>query len=271
MQKLYKKQKGKTMEKLYKRFIGFIILPVLAAAFPFLMFAGSKDTAPYDWYFKPTTDNTQPQVIPEADFLDNYDTLYLGNADNQTLYLTFDAGYDNGYHIKILDTLKDKNVKAAFFVDGNFVKTNPDLIKRMYDEGHLVCNHTLKHPDMTKLIDYSSYEKQITEWEKLIYDLGYTPTKYFRFPSGRFSKQALDYNQKLGLKTVFWSFAYYDWDTNDQPSAAGAKEKIYSRIHNGAVILLHSTSKTNCEILPEVIDTLRQKGYTFESLENFKK
>lgn len=259
------------MEKIYKRFIAFIIIPVVAAAYPFLIFANPQNSQPYDWYFKPTSDNSQPDVIPEAGFIDEYNTVYLGNPDEKTLYLTFDAGYDNGFHTTILDTLKDKNVKAAFFVDGNFVKTNPDIVKRMYNEGHLVCNHTLKHPDMTKLVDFGAYEKQVTEWEELILQLGLKPTKYFRFPSGRFSKLALDYNERLGLKTVFWSFAYYDWDEKDQPSQSGAKEKIYSRIHNGAVILLHSTSETNSKILPDVIDKLRLDGYTFESLENFKK
>lgn len=259
------------MEKLYKRFLAFIIMPVVIAAFPFLVFANTGAAAPYDWYFKPTDDNSQPQVIPEADFIDDYDTIYMGSADSPVLYLTFDAGYDNGYHEKILDTLKEKNVKAAFFVDGNFVKSNPDLIKRMDAEGHLVCNHSLKHPDMTKYNSFEEYKKQITGWEELISDLGLTPQKYFRFPSGRFSKQALEYNQQLGLKTVFWSFAYYDWEQDNQPSCQAAMDKIYSRVHNGAVLLLHSTSKTNCEILLQVIDDLRSKGYTFESLDDFKK
>lgn len=259
------------MEKFYKRFLAFILLPVITAVFPFLVYAETGDNQPYDWYFKPTTDNTQPQVIPEADFISEYNILYLGNADEKTLYLTFDAGYDSGYHTSILDTLKQKNVRAAFFVDGNFVKTNPDLIKRMYDEGHLVCNHTLKHPDMTALTDFETYSKQITEWNKLIEDLGYTPTGYFRFPSGRFSKTALEYNKRLDLTTVFWSFAYYDWVEDDQPSPSSAKDKIYSRVHNGAVILLHSTSKTNSEILPDIIDDLRLYGYTFKSLDEFKK
>lgn len=259
------------MEKLYKRFLAFIIVPVIIAAFPFLVFANTGAAAPYDWYFKPSKDNSQPQVIPEADFISEYNTVYLGSADTPTLYLTFDAGFDNGYHEKILDTLKEKNVKAAFFVDGNFVKTNPEIVKRMDAEGHLVCNHSLKHPDMTKYTSFEEYSKQITGWEQLISDLGLTPKKYFRFPSGRFSKQALEYNEQLGLTTVFWSFAYYDWEESNQPSHSAAMDKIYSRVHNGAVILLHSTSKTNCEILPQVIDDLRAKGYTFESLENFKK
>lgn len=259
------------MEKLYKRFIGFIILPVIAAAFPFLVFANTGDAAPFDWYFKPAQDNAQPQVIPEADFLDEYDTVYLGSPDTPAIYLTFDAGYDSGYHERILDTLKEKNVKAAFFVDGNFVKSNPELVKRMDAEGHLVCNHSLKHPDMTKLLSFAEYEKQIKGWEELISGIGLTPRKLFRFPGGRFSKQTLEYNKQLGLTTVFWSFAYYDWDNDSQPTHETALNKIYSRVHNGAVLLLHSTSKTNCEILPQVIDGLHEKGYIFESLENFKR
>ena len=259
------------MEKIYKRFLAFILLPVITALFPFLVYADTGDFQAYDWYFKPTSDNTQPEVIPEAPFISDYKVLYMGNADEKTLYLTFDAGYDSGYHTKILDTLKLKNVKAAFFLDGNFVKTNPNIVKRMFDEGHLVCNHTLKHPDMTSLRDFETYSKQITEWNKLIEDLGCTPTGYFRFPSGRFSKTALDYNEKLGLTTVFWSFAYYDWDEKDQPDHTSAKDKIYSRVHNGAVMLLHSTSKTNCEILPDIIDDLRLLGYTFKPLTDFRK
>ena len=259
------------MEKLYKRFLAFIIVPVIIASFPFLVFANTGAAAPYDWYFKPAKNNAQPVVIPEADFINDFSTVYLGSPDTPTLYLTFDAGFDNGYHVKILDTLKEKGVKAAFFVDGNFVKTNPDIVKRMDAEGHLVCNHSLKHPDMTKYKSFEEYKKQITGWEELISELGLTPQKYFRFPSGRFSKQALEYNEQLGLKTVFWSFAYYDWEENNQPTHESAKDKIYSRVHNGAVLLLHSTSKTNCEILPQVIDDLKAKGYTFESLDNFKK
>ncbi len=259
------------MEKLYKRFLIIIILPVIIAAFPFLMYANADSDKAYDWYFKPTTDNSQPEVIPEAEFLDNYDVIYLGNKDEKTLYLTFDAGYDNGYHTKILDTLKQKNVKAAFFVDGNFVKTNPDIVKRMVSEGHLVCNHSKSHPDMTKYADISEYREQINGWNELVTNLGITPSGYFRFPSGRFSKKALEYNKELGLKTVFWSFAYYDWVESDQPSESDAKQKIYSRIHNGAVLLLHSTSKTNAKILPDVIDDLTAKGYTFKPLTEFKK
>ncbi len=259
------------MEKLYKRFIMIILLPVIIAAFPFLVYAGDGQNAKFDWYFKPTNDNSQPEVIPEADFLDDYDVIYLGNKDEKTLYLTFDAGFDNGYHDDILDTLLQKNVKAAFFVDGNFVKTNPDIVKRMANEGHLVCNHSKNHPDMTRYLSYEEYSAQITGWNDLVKQLGITPNGYFRFPSGKFSKKALEFNKKLGLTSVFWSFAYYDWVEDDQPSESAAKEKIYSRVHNGAVLLLHSTSKTNAKILSDVIDDLKTQGYTFKSLTEFKK
>lgn len=259
------------MEKLYKRVLAFIVLPVVVAAFPLLVIANTGDAAPYDWYFKPTQDGSQPQVIPEADFIDDYNVIYLGASDAPTLYLTFDAGYDNGYHEKILDTLAQKGVPAAFFVDGNFVKSNPQLVKRMDAEGHLVCNHSKNHPDMTKYHSFEEYAKQIEGWEELVTDLGVTPQKFFRFPSGRFSKQALIFNEQLGVTSVFWSFAYYDWDKDKQPSAQEAKDKILSRVHNGAVLLLHSTSQTNCEVLGEVIDALRERGYTFASLVDFRK
>lgn len=259
------------MEKLYKRFITIILVPVIVAAFPFLMYANADSERAYDWYFKPADDNTQPEVIPEADFLDSYDTIYLGNKDEKTLYLTFDAGYDNGYHTAILDTLKQKNVKAAFFVDGNFVKSNPELVKRMSSEGHLVCNHSKNHPDMTKYSSFDDYSAQINGWNELVTQLGITPNGFFRFPMGKFSKRALEYNKQLGITSVFWSFAYYDWVEDDQPSPDSAKKKIYSRIHNGAVLLLHSTSKTNAHILPDVIDRLTADGYTFKPLTEFKR
>ncbi len=259
------------MEKLYKSFLFIIVVPVIVAAFPFLMYANADSDTAYDWYFKPTTDNSQPEVIPEADFLDNYNVIYLGDKDKKTLYLTFDAGYDNGYHNTILDVLKQKNVKAAFFVDGNFIKSNAEIVKRMAAEGHLVCNHSKNHPDMTKYSSLEEYSEQINGWNELIENLGITPNGYFRFPAGKFSKKALEYNKELGLTTVFWSFAYYDWVEDDQPSHDFAKQKIYSRIHNGAVLLLHSTSKTNSEILSDVIDDLTAKGYKFEALTSFKR
>ena len=253
------------MEKFYKKFVILVLLPVVLASFPFLVIASDPKSAPYDWYFKPTNDGSRPEVIPEADFIDGYDVLYLG-ADEPTLYLTFDAGYENGCTAKILNALRDKNVRAAFFLDGNFVKSNPELVKRIAAEGHLVCNHSKNHPDMTKYRTFEEYSAQITDWEEQVSALGVTPQKLFRFPAGRFSERALEYNERLGVRSVFWSFAYCDWLQDDQPEPSAAMEKICSRVHNGAVMLLHSTSATNAEIMPELIDRLRAMGYNFALL-----
>lgn len=257
------------MEKTYKRFLVIILIPVIIAAFPFLVFATASDTAAYDWYFKPTEDGSRPELCPEADFLSDFDVITVDKSDEKVLYLTFDAGYDNGYHKMILDTLSQKDVPAAFFVDGNFVKSNPDIVRRMQNEGHIVGNHSKSHPDMTTLHDFSEYSKQISEWEDAVKALGLTPSKYFRFPMGRFSERALEYNKRLGVTSVFWSFAYFDWDNDKQPTHAEALDKIYSRVHDGAVLLLHSTSRTNAEILSQVIDKLKSDGYSFKSLDDY--
>ena len=254
------------MVKIYKRLVCFIIIPVIVAIFPILVFADSEKTAPYDWYFKPTDDNTQPELCPEARFLQNYPVITIGDSNTQDIYLTFDAGYDKGTHTKILDALKVSGVRAAFFVDGNFVKSNPDLVLRMHNEGHLVCNHSLKHANMTRLTDFEKYSEQIVGWQQLVSELGVPVNNYFRFPEGKFSELALEYNERLGQTSVFWSFAYYDWDNEKQMSEEKALEKIYSRVHNGAVLLLHSTSEVNARILPELLSGLKQKGYTFKSI-----
>ena len=258
------------MDKTYKKLLCFIIIPVIIAAFPFLVFADSEDTKAYDWYFKPASDNMRPELCPEADFLGSFDVISIGE-DTKTLYLTFDAGYDEGTHELILDALKAANVKAAFFVDGNFVKNNPDLVKRISIEGHILGNHSLKHANMTKLTDFEKYSEQITGWQKLVAELGVEGSNYFRFPEGKFSKLALEYNERLSQTSVFWSFAYYDWDNNDPPTETAALKKICSRVHNGAVLLLHSTSKTNAKILPELISTLKQQGYTFAELSSIQR
>lgn len=259
------------MKRHFRLSLLYIVLPLLAISLPLLwQVKAAADTKSVDWYFKPTKDHSQPALCPEADFLKQYrKVIALGSAEQKTLYLTFDAGFDNGYHDDILDTLKEKGVKAAFFVDGNFVKTNPDLVKRITGEGHILGNHTLKHPDMSAITDFSAYRTQVEGWENLVREAGAEPTNFFRFPSGKFSERCMEYNQTLGLTTVFWSFAYYDWDTDAQPDPAAALQKIASRMHNGAVVLLHSTSATNAEILGEYIDQMRNESYTFKPLTEF--
>ena len=240
----------------------FLGVPLLIVSLLFLMSAGGSvtDTTGYDWYFSPNEEHLQPQVASEVP-LDGHSVLYSGNADEKKVTITFDAGFDNGLHTSILDTLKEKQVSAAFFLDGNFLKQNGALVQRMAAEGHIVGNHTLNHADMTKLTDLATYQQQIDGWNDLLTGLGLTPSGYFRFPCGRFSERTLDYNERLGLTSVFWTFAYYDWVENDQPDPEKALEKIMSRMHNGCILLLHSTSKTNAEILGTLIDRLRTEGY----------
>jgi peptidoglycan-N-acetylmuramic acid deacetylase len=237
-------------------------VPLLVVGTLFIATAavGSADPTGYDWYFKPNQEHLQPQVANEVDF-SGKNVIYCGDANQKKVSITFDAGYDKGTHASILNTLKAKKVSATFFVDGNFLKSNQEIVKRMASEGHTIGNHTLNHPDMTKLTDFEVYKEQIQGWNDILAGYGMKPSGYFRFPSGRFSARALEYNEKLGLKTVFWSFAYYDWVEGDQPAPEAALEKIMSRMHNGCVLLLHSTSETNATLLGDLIDALRAEGY----------
>ncbi|MBQ8894738.1 MAG: polysaccharide deacetylase family protein [Clostridia bacterium] len=246
----------------------FLAVPLLIVSLLFMMSAGGSVTSTegFEWYFKPNETHTQPEVIGEVDF-EGYDVLYCGNESEKKVSITFDAGFENGCHTPILDTLKEKGVQAAFFLDGNFLKQNEEIVKRMAAEGHIIGNHTLNHADMTKLTDLATYRQQVEGWNDILTGYGLTPSGYFRFPCGKFSERALEYNKQLGLTSVFWSFAYYDWVENDQPAPEAALQKIMSRMHNGCVLLLHSTSKTNTEILGTLIDRLRAEGYEIVPLE----
>ncbi len=254
-----------------KDLILFLASPLLVVAMLFLMSAGGSvtSTTGYEWYFQPNEEHRQPQVIRELDF-SGYDVLYCGSDQEKKVAITFDAGFDNGCHAPILDTLKEKGVQAAFFVDGNFLKQNGAIAQRMVKEGHIIGNHTLNHADMTALTDLETYRGQVEGWDAILKDLGVEPSGYFRFPCGKFSERALEYNEKLGLTSVFWSFAYYDWVEGDQPQPSAALEKIMSRMHNGCVLLLHSTSQTNAEILATLIDRLRGEGYEIVPLPQMK-
>ncbi len=246
----------------FKDIMLFIVTPLLMISLLFGMTAGGSaaETDGVDWYFKPNQTHAQPEVVGEIP-LEGRQVLYCGNAEKKTVSITFDAGYDKGTHQQILATLKEKQVQATFFLDGNFLKQNGTLVQQMATEGHTIGNHTLNHADMTKLTDFATYSKQITGWNERLKELGLTPSPYFRFPSGRFSARALVYNEQLGLTSVFWSFAYYDWVEEDQPAPEAALEKIMSRMHNGCILLLHSTSATNAKILGTLIDRLRAEGY----------
>ena len=240
----------------------FLAFPLLLVAGLFFLGAGGStaETQGYDWYFQPNEEHLQPKVANEVD-LEGHSVLYCGDFQTKKVSITFDAGFDKGTHASILDTLKEKKVTATFFLDGNFLKQNEDLVRRMEAEGQVIGNHTLHHPDMTKLTDLSAYRAEIEGWNEILRGYGIEPSGYFRFPQGRFSARALDYNELLDLKTVFWTFAYYDWVEGDQPDPQAALQKIMSRMHNGCILLLHSTSQTNAKILPTLIDQLRAEGY----------
>ena len=221
-----------------------------------------------DWGLSYQTKNGPPVGNAENDDLASYDALFM--SPDQTAkndYLTFDAGYENGYTEIILDSLKECGVKAAFFLTGHYVKTQPETVKRMHEEGHLVCNHTADHPDTTTL-SQTDFNAQLTEVEDLCMEnCGFMPDKFYRPPSGRFDAESLTYAKELGYKTVLWSVTYKDWDNDAQKSSEEAVSTLMERAHPGAVILLHATSKTNSEMLADYINEMKSAGYTFKTLE----
>lgn len=208
-----------------------------------------------------------PKGNASRESLLEYDSYFVGSGDEKVIYLTFDAGYDNGYTEGILDVLKKTGVPAAFFLVGTYIRDYPELTLRMVSEGHIVGNHTMSHPDMSAISDLASFTKQLSQTEEFYKDLtGQDMPKFYRPPRGTYSVENLKMAKELGYKTVFWSLAYVDWMVDDQPSHEAAYNKLLPRVHPGAVILLHSTSRTNAEILEELIGKYRDMGYEFKSL-----
>lgn len=238
----------------------------------------SKST-PYNWYCKKTDDNSQPPLDSLLSFIetDGLEAYYLDKknsdfkAEDKVIYLTFDAGYENGNVEKILDVLKAEKVPGAFFVLENLVKRNTALVKRMNDEGHLVCNHTATHPDMTTKASKEEFMQELWALEDVCEEADITLSPYYRPPEGRFSESNLKIAAENGYKTVFWSFAYADWDNNAQVSPEAAIEKVIKGTHNGEVILLHPTSATNAEILDELIKEWKSMGFRFGTLDELTK
>jgi peptidoglycan-N-acetylmuramic acid deacetylase len=225
------------------------------------------------WFFQPKNDGTPSGEPPEIlNLIRNNSAYYLGNTEKKYLYLTFDEGFENGYTEKILDILKKHDVKAAFFVVKPYLTSNEGIIKRMVAEGHLVCNHSVHHPSMASIKDESKFIEELSGVEKTFEEItGKTMPKYFRPPMGKYSELSLHYTANYGYKTIFWSFAYDDWFVNKQPSHEYAKKKILGRTHNGAIILLHAVSKTNAEILDDIITKWKEAGYELKSLDELDK
>lgn len=203
-----------------------------------------------------------------AEYLAQYNALYRQETGEKVLYLTFDAGFENGNTAPILDALKKHGVKATFFLVGNFLETEPDLVKRMVAEGHTVGNHTYSHPDMSGIATEEAFREELEKNEALYREItGEEMAKLYRPPQGKYCQSNLRMAQKLGYHTVFWSLAYVDWYQDDQPTKEEAFAKLLPRIHPGAVVLLHSTSQTNGEILDELLSEWEAMGYTFGDLE----
>ena len=233
-----------------------------------------------NWGLSFDKEGEPPVGNASASELSQYDAWYVGDTSKKTIYLTFDAGFENGYTAEILDTLKQHKVPAAFFLVGTYIRDNPKLVKRMAAEGHIVGNHSMNHRDMSAVSDEAVFQKELAEVE-MVYQLALGDgagaasgggksgekkvkmPKYYRPPEGRFSPQNLKMAKNLGYKTVFWSLAYVDWYEDKQPTKEEAFDKLLNRIHPGAIVLLHNTSQTNGEIMDELLTKWEDMGYTF--------
>ena len=225
-----------------------------------------------DWGLSFGVPGASPQGNVSAEELKQYNAYYIGNKESKTIYLTFDAGYENGYTQQILDVLKKHNVSAAFFLVSHYLDTAPELVKQMAEEGHIVANHTASHPDMSEITDQEKLASELQQVEARYKEItGQEMKKLYRPPQGKFSQTNLQQAKDLGYTTVFWSLAYADWNNAKQPDPQAALQKLNSRIHNGAIVLLHSTSKTNAEILDTLLTQWKEQGYTFGTLEDFLK
>lgn len=210
---------------------------------------------------------TQPSGNVTADELKKYDAYYVGDKDKKVIYLTFDCGYENGNTLPILEALKKHNAKATFFVVGHFLESAPDIVKQMTAEGHAVGNHTYHHPDMSSISNLAAFKKEVEDVAALYKQItGQEMAKYYRPPQGKYSTANLEMAKELGYQTFFWSLAYVDWNVDSQPTKEQAFDKLLTRIHPGAIVLLHSTSKTNGEILDELLTKWEEMGYTFAPL-----
>ena len=237
------------------------------AALP-LLFQTSRAIQTGSWGLSFRTEGQPPVGNASQDALRQYDAAFLGDTKEKTIYLTFDAGYENGCTEQILDTLAKHSVKAAFFVVGNYLEQEPELVRRMVREGHIVGNHTLHHPDMSAIQDEASFSAELDGLADKYRELtGEEMKKFYRPPQGKFSESNLAMAQKLGYRTIFWSLAYVDWYTDDQPTDEQAFSTLVPRIHPGAVVLLHSMSATNARILDELLAKWEALGYRFASLE----
>lgn len=222
------------------------------------------------WGIKRNDDHEQPDLgKTNKETLEKNNGIAMGNSTDKYIYLTFDEGYEAGYTSQILDTLKENDVKATFFITAHYLNTQPELVQRMIEEGHIVGNHTVNHKSMPDLTE-EQINSEVMDLHKSIYEKFQYEMKYIRPPMGEFSERTLNITNSLGYKTVMWSFAYEDWNEDKQPDETSAKQKILDNVHNGEIMLLHGNSKTNTNILGDIIKEIKNMGYEFKSLDEFK-
>ena len=222
------------------------------------------------WGIKRADNNEQPDVgTNNKKILEDNNGICLGNKDEKVIYLTFDNGYEAGYTNQILDTLKENDVSATFFITAHYLNTASDIVERMINEGHIVGNHTVNHKSMPEITE-EEIKNEVMKLHQAMYEKFEYEMKYLRPPKGEFSEKTIVYVNNLGYKHVMWSFAYVDWDENKQPNEEKAKKTILDNLHNGEIMLLHANSKTNADILDAIIKEIKSQGYEIKSLDQFK-
>ncbi len=231
----------------------------------------SLDNKKIGWGIKRNDNHEQPDVgNVNRKILDKYQGLYMGNKEQKLVYLTFDLGYEAGYTPKILEVLKQNEVRATFFITAHYVNTQPDLVKQMIDEGHIIGNHTVNHKSMPSC-SLETIKKEVMDLHSAIYDKFGYEMKFIRPPKGEYSERTVAYTNTLGYTSVMWSFGYDDWDEKKQGREEYGKKKILDNVHNGEIMLLHATSKDNANILDDVIKEIKNMGYEFRNIDQFEK
>ena len=230
-----------------------------------------KSNEKKEWGIKREKDNIKPDVgRKNKEILEKYKGICLESGETNKIYLTFDEGYEAGYTDKILNTLKINEVKATFFLTAHYVNTNKELVKHMIEDGHIIGNHTVNHKSMPTL-NHVEIKEEIMHLHEVILEKFNYNMKYIRPPMGEFSERTLDITKELGYITTMWSFAYEDWNENKQPTKEYAIKKIIDNVHSGEIMLLHGNSKTNMEILDEIIKEIKHMGYIFSTLDEFER
>lgn len=226
------------------------------------------DALGYGWGYKKNSEHQIPDIGKYSEMLKKYGAYYVDYSGEKVVYLTFDNGYEQGYTEGILEILKQENVPATFFVTGHYVNSEPALVTRMVDEGHIIGNHSYHHPDFS-IMSKNAIKEELETLEQAVADISeQKELKYLRPPRGTFNEQSLSWSNELGYIHIFWSLAFNDWNTNQQKGWKFAYDQIMEQIHPGAIALLHTVSSDNAEALPHVISELKKQGYEFKSLDD---